>query len=531
MTVDQPTSAPDAPAPKRASRTGRLIGGLIMTYGYQAVLIVTGIWLTPFYLRHIGQTDYGLWLIGAQLLTYLTLSDFGVVALLPMETAYATGRAGGAEKADDLPRIVGQTTRIVLYQLPIVILIAAGMYLTIPAKWQGLHGPLAVILIGFILGFPLRVLPAVLQGLQDLTFANGLQIVIFFITTTSTVLMVTAGWSLYALAIGWLVSQFIATPVWIYRLMTRFPGVLPRRLPPMVWQSARTQLGKGFWISVAQIAQLLMSNTDLLIGGRIFGPAALVPYSCTGKLPGVLGNQAPILMHTATPALCELKTGESHLRVFQALVALNQAMLTFSGLVFCVVVVVNHWFVDWWVTAKQYGGATLTLVVLTNMIIRHWTTVSSYTVFCFGHQRRISLTNLADGLVTAGSTIVLSLLFGLPGTAAGSIAGACLVSLPCNLVKISRDLDIPIGQLAKDMVFSWAWRFALVAGGCLLLARQWSPSSLPAAAAVSVAVTIVYIAVMLPNVLRAPLGSYVRPMLASFWKPFAALAMRPRPSE
>jgi hypothetical protein len=66
--------------------------------------MVVGLWLTPFMLTHIGQRDYGLWLVGAQILAYLMMLDFGIVALLPRETAYAMGRAGAVvERAKDLP--------------------------------------------------------------------------------------------------------------------------------------------------------------------------------------------------------------------------------------------------------------------------------------------------------------------------------------------------------------------------------------------------------------------------------------------
>src|SRR5258708_39548700 len=124
------------------SRSRRFLGGLALTYGYQAMLVVTGLWLTPFLLGRIGQHDYGLWLVGTQLLTYLSLTDFGVVALLPLETAYATGRAGGAGLATDLPRIIGQSARMVLYQVPIVMAAALVMGLAIPAESQGFKGPL-----------------------------------------------------------------------------------------------------------------------------------------------------------------------------------------------------------------------------------------------------------------------------------------------------------------------------------------------------------------------------------------------------
>jgi O-antigen/teichoic acid export membrane protein len=513
-------------SPIAMSRSRRFLGGLFLTYGYQAIILVTGIWLTPFFLRSIGQHDYGLWLVGTQLLTYLSLTDFGVVELLPQEIAYATGRSGGVQKTADLHLIAGQTARLVLLQLPIVVAIAVAMFFSIPAEWQGLRAPLALILIGFVVAFPLRMLPALLQGLQDLTFAGTLQILNWVLSTAATVAMVLAGWNLFALAAGWLVSQLVLTPVSLYRIWTRFPGVLPTRLPPLDRVKTRIQLGKGMWISLSQIAQMLMGNTDLLIIGKLLGPAAVVPYALTGKLIAVLGNQAQILMQTATPGLCELKTGESRQRILQALVALTHGILTFSGLIFCVIVVVNHWFVNWWVTAKQYGGLTLTVVFLAATLVRHWTTTTAFSVFCFGYQRRISLTNLCDGLISTGSCLILTKLFGLPGAAAGTLVGACLVSLPFNLRVIARDVGLKSIDLARQMVASFAWRFALLAGAALWIATRWSPQSLPEAALVSAAIAVVYGLVMLPNVFRSPLGMYIRPLLENVRGKYLALQMR-----
>jgi O-antigen/teichoic acid export membrane protein len=479
-------------------------------------MVLAGIWLTPFLLRHIGPRDYGLWLVASQLLAYLTLTDFGVVALLPLETAYATGRAGGAEAAKDLPHIVGQTLRIVLYQLPLVAIVALAMWFSIPAAWVGLRGPLAVILFGFVLVFPVRIFPELLSGLQDLAFNSWMRILGWGLSTIGTVVMVLLGWNLYALALGWIIFQVTLAPIYVYRLRTRFPGVLPNRLPALDWNSTRKQLGKGSWISVAQIAQLLMSNTDLLILGRMLGPAAVVPYACTGKLASVLANQAQILMQTATPGLCELRTGESRHKLFQVMVALNHGILSFSGLVFCVVLLVNQWFVAWWVTGRFYGGLLLTVAILLNMLIRHWNTTAAYSVFCFGHQRRISLTNLADGVLTAACSVILTILAGPIGAPLGSIMGACLVSLPLNLRVISLDTGVKLGHLIGAMVKSWSWRFAGVGAVALWIAVRWSPKNGWEAGAAAVGIAAVYLLVVLPNLMRSPLGNYIRPLVVSF---------------
>ena len=504
------------------SRSRQFLSGLTLNYGYQALLMVAGIWLTPFFLGRIGQSSYGLWLIGAQLLSYLTLTDFGVVALLPLETAYATGRSGPG-KLDEVTEIVGQTARLVLYQLPVVAAVAFAMWLTIPPEWSNLRGPLAVVLIGFTVAFPLRLFPALLVGLQDLSFTSSLQVVNWALSTAVSVSMVMAGFSIYALAIGWVVSQTALTPLFVYRLWTRYPGVLPRRFPPLSRSRAWTQLSKGFWINVAQIAELLMSNTDLLIIGRVLGPAAVVRYACTAKLVGVMANQANILMHTATPGLCELKSGGSREKLFQVLVALSNGVLTYSGLVFCLVLIVNKWFVTWWVTAGEYGGLLLTAMILLNVIFGHWQMTVAYSVFCFGHQRRISLTNLGNGLVTAGAALGLTMLLGPIGVPLGSLAGTLLVGLPLNLVVVARDIGVTVPHLVTAMVGQWSWRFLLVSAAVCAVALRWSPKDMLEAAAAAATVATLYALVMFPNVMRSPLGDYVRPLLISFQRRFAAV--------
>ena len=101
------------------SRTRRFVGGLSVGYLHTAIVTIVGLWLTPYLLRHLDQHDYGLWLLTTQILFYLGLTDVGIVALLPREIAFTTGRAG-VTLADDLRQLVGETTRLVLWQLPFV---------------------------------------------------------------------------------------------------------------------------------------------------------------------------------------------------------------------------------------------------------------------------------------------------------------------------------------------------------------------------------------------------------------------------
>lgn len=498
------------------SRTRRFLASLGIGYVCQALVILVGLWLTPFLINRIGQHDYGLWLVGIQLMTYLMLVDFGVVALLPRETAYATGRAGSPERATDLPEIIGQTARLVLWQMPLVTLAAIMVWFAMPAEWEPLRDPLGLTLLVFVSLFPLRIFQAVLAGLQDLVFLGYMQFSVWVLSTVIMIGLVLAGFGLYALAIHWAFTQVVSAVVAWRRLRRTFPMVLPTRLPALPLRKAWGQLTRGFWVSVAQVAQVLLNATDILLIGRIWGPAAVVPFACTGKLISVLANHPQLLMQAAGPALSEMKTSESRQRLVQVSTALTQAMLLASGAVACTVLIVNRGFVDWWVGADLYGGFELNILLLLNMLLRHWNTTAVYSIFCFGYERRIALTTLLDGLVTVIGFWVLIQLLGPLGAPLASILGVCLVSLPGNLSALARETGVSVAALMQPL-WPWFWRFlvlSLIAGA---IARNWVSSTFLSLAMTSISTVVIYLMVMLPVALRPPLGIYLRPRLAHIW--------------
>ncbi len=504
-------------AEPRASRTRRFLNGVWLGYANQLLMMLGGLWLTPFLLHRIGQHDYGLWLVGSQILMYLTLLDIGVVALLPRETAYATGRAGGIEQATDLPLVVGQAGRIVLYQMPVVTLIVVITWFLLPGSWQGFRGAIGLTMAAFLVAFPLRVFQAILQGLQDFRFLGYTQIVAWAVSMVVIVGLVLRGYGFYALAIGWVLTQLLSTAFALYRVWRRFPSVLPRRLPLMSWSDIFTYLKRCFWVSLSQIATPLLGGADILIIGKLYGASAVVPYACTKKLISVLSNQPDLVMHAASPGLSELKTGESRDRIFRSVTALTQALLMISGLVACLVLSVNHSFVGWWIGPAQYSGAAISAAMVLDMMLRHWKTTAVYSVFCFGYERLISISTLLDGCVTVAAALLLAWQFGPIGAPLGSILGVCLIGLPFNLKALAREIGVSLTALIRPL-WSWFWRFSILSAAAVAAGMHWGSMKFWGLAVTSILAVSIYAAVMFRPALDSALGAYLRPRFMVVWK-------------
>jgi len=167
----------------------------------------------------------------------------------------------------------------------------------LPAEWQALRGPLGLVFVAFVALYPLRVAVAALQGLQEHPFLAKIQLLGWTLGTCTTIALVVADAGLYALVAGWIVGLAVPSAAAMWRIRGRWP----RRMPTPS-SDVRQYFHRSIWVSVGQVAQVLLAGSDVLLLGRLLGPAAIVPYACTGKLVTVFANHPQLLMHAAQPA-------------------------------------------------------------------------------------------------------------------------------------------------------------------------------------------------------------------------------------
>ena len=478
----------------------------------QAITMLAGLWLSPFLLHHIGTSGYGLWIVGQQLLVYLTLMDFGVVALLPRETAYVRGREGSAL---ELPKLFTRTANIVLWQTTMVAAAAALLWVLMPGSWCNVRNPIGIAALAFTLLFPFRLFRGLLEGLQDLAFISWSYMGGWLAGLLVSVALVEAGFGLRALAIGWAANQVLDTLLCFARLRMRFPEVWPEHWTASDRSGIAKQFSRGLWVSLSQIAQVLIYGTDAAVIGKLFGPVAVVPYNCTGKLINALANQPQHVMRAAGPGLSEMRVAADRQRLASVTSALSLAMLFASGAVTTFALAVNPGFVRWWIGDAYYGGLLLTLLFAVSMLLRHLNITAIYTLLAFGQERLLAVTSLADGILSTIFSILFAwALHSAIGVVLGSILSTCCVLFVGNGPKLTRELGISMVEMAKPLA-GWFWRMILAgAGACLLGASVSRPGPVVIASLGAVALAG-YALLMLPVALRSSLRPYLEPYIAS----------------
>jgi O-antigen/teichoic acid export membrane protein len=230
--------------------------------------------------------------------------------------------------------------------------------------------------------------------------------------------------------------------------------------------------------------------------------------TCTGKLATVLSNHPFVLVHSAAPALAELRTSATPERLFDVCAALSRSVLVLSGLIAVAVLTANAAFVSWWVGAEQYAGTSLTVAVVAVMMLRHLNVTIAQLLFSFGHERRLAVTGVLDGIACVAGMWVLVPKLGILGAPLAQAAAVATISLPYHLFLLGRTL----GGLTRRYVTSIAGWFLRAFGPlCAALARLafFSSTSIVVTATAAIVIALVYGIVMIPMLRAEPLRSYL----------------------
>lgn len=442
------------------SRTVRATIAAAFTYGQAATRVITGLWLIPFILRHLGARTYGLWLASGELLAYAAMTDFGVVLTLPWLIAEADGQADRVRLRHLVcTGVVTATLTATLYGL-----IAIVVWKTFPAilrmgmaEQRMISGPLLVLVVAGCVTQPLRTFASVLSGLQDVRFNGIVSFANWFTGFVLCVALLTRGWGLYALALSTAVP-FLLTGVWtLLRVRVIAPDLLRAWTRP-AWRDIQRLFVEGFGTWMSGWGWRLISASDGLVLGMLGKPTAVAALACTNKLAQSLVQLSWVPCDSGLIGLAQLSGEGLRQRLRDAIVVMVRVYLALAGAVACVVLAVNPAFVRAWVGPELYAGGVangLIAILAITMTFGHAVAVVPGVL---GERLRVGGAGVVSGILHLGIAFALGMQFGIAGVVMAGIISHGIVFCALAWKAFARATGTTEFGLTADVLLPWARR-------------------------------------------------------------------------
>ncbi len=405
-----------------------------LAVGFVSVLV-----LTPLLVRHLGDVQFGLWVVVMSVVGYLGLLDLGLRPSVVKFVAEYRARGEHSELREYV------STVFTLYLGAGLVAIAgtvsfsaiAGDALDLgPELDATAAGVFVVGGVGVAIAFVNGLAGGVLEGFQRYDWNNGIAV-----TTQS----VTFAGSLVLLHFGHGLLSFVALPVVATALgMVARLTLVRARLGVRVsirhfrFGALRKGLSYATWAFVLAIATQLVFQTDSLIISLSMSIALVTVYSIAWRMVDAVNRVVFQTVNICLPLFSDLAArnqAERQRELFTESLRIAMAVAVPCHVTF---LLLGDHIIELWIGPGYQSSYTVLVVLSLTFLIHVPAHVSAVLMLGTGKHRALALVSLAAAVVNVVLSIILGLWFGIVGVALAtgiSFVGALGVIVPMQALR------------------------------------------------------------------------------------------------
>lgn len=263
-------------------KVNQLKAGAVLSYGVMGLSNLVGLLYTPYMLRMMGQSEYGMYSLVASVVAYLTILDLGFGNTIVRYTAKF--RAEG--KIKEQQSMFGMF--IVLYMGIGVIAFILGMilYLNIDSIYGNsltadelskTHVLMLLMVFNLAFTFPLSIFGSIVTAYEKFVFQKVIQIVRIILNTLVMIVLLEFGYR--AIAMVALITFFNLSSLLVNFWYCKFRLKIKIHFGNFDWKFFKELAGYSFYIFLGAIIDRLFWSSGQLVLGAYVGTAAVAIFA------------------------------------------------------------------------------------------------------------------------------------------------------------------------------------------------------------------------------------------------------------
>ena len=433
-----------------------LLTGTATKYVLLAANITIGIFLMPYTVRHLGTSEYGLWMLVASMTAYFNLLDLGYGNGLVRHVADADARGNVT-----LVNQILSTFVVVYIGLGVVVGAAAGAMILwvphfpklLPSQVPLARFILAVIGVRIALGFPMTVFGAVTTARQRFALNNIVATVSTIVNAAVQFTLLARGYHVRAVVAGSVAVDLLAYFGYAWTAKRAFPA-LRLRLSAFNASLVRDVTAFSLYVFLISIAIQIGFNLNNLVVGAALGTSAVAVYAVTLRLAETqrnLSNQFNTLMFPVVVRYGAMNDPDALRRMLIDGTRLSLALV--GGLTVCLLGFARPLIARWMGAGFDGAVAPLYVLAITGIVLIGQAPLGNILLGT-GRHRLVAFVSLAEAIANFVLSVILVRRFGLLGVAFGTAIPVFVANVFVLAPAVCRQLDIRIGEFGRDVAMA-----------------------------------------------------------------------------
>ncbi|WP_455534914.1 oligosaccharide flippase family protein [Roseburia inulinivorans] len=403
--------------------------GAILAYGTIAFNILAGLIYTPWMIREIGQSDYGIYGLATSLIAMFS-ADFGLgSAATRFLSKY---KAQNDEKK--ISQFMGVTLKLYLILDAIIFAILVFCFIFMSSIYKGLSGQeieklrIVFVIAGLFttISFPFQTLNGVITACEKFVF----QKLIDFINKAGTIIIMVAllmhGYGLYALV---MVNAFVGLVIIVIKLFY-LKKEAPIRVDWKYWDNGLLKEIFSFsvWATLITIAQNMIFNIMPTILGITSNTIEISKFTAASTIEGYVYTFTSVISGMFMPRMARMiyKNEQNELasakEITDLMIKVGRIQLVIVGAIISIFIALGSEFVWLWL-GEGFEGTyeTILLMIIPTAVIA----VQGIAETFVSVTGKIKYSAYGT-MVTAVCAVVGAFLFSVKGGAIGAGIGVCI---------------------------------------------------------------------------------------------------------
>ena len=428
----------------------QLKAGVVLNYVVIILNTVVGLLYTPYMLRMMGQSEYGLYSLVASVIAYLTVLDLGFGNAIVRYTA----KFRAEKKTEEQYEMFGMFFLLYLVIGIIAFGIGLGLYFNVgtlfgdtmtAVELDRARIMMLLLVANLAFTFPMSIWGSIIQAYEDFVFQKSLNIFRIILNTAVMICLLHFGYKAVAMVVVQTIFNVLTLVVNFIYCRRKLNIHIYFRFKHFHWGFLKEVAIYSFWIFLNSIMDRVYWSTGQFVLGAIVGTAAVAVFAIAIQLEGMYMQFSTAISSVFLPKVTAMvATNRSRKEISDLFIRTGRIQYIVLAYILSGFIIFGRQFIELWAGADYSDAYIISLLFFIPLTVPLIQNLGITILQARNEMKFRSVLYIIIALVSLAMQIVLTRYFGGIGCAMG-VSGALVVGqiLIMNVYYRRRqDLDI-----------------------------------------------------------------------------------------